>query len=112
MWGFGYGDQNIYWKKRTIKVMPLYNFWCFACQKKVRKILAAEPAGILPCPTCGENLERNQSPATARLTEIYDNGLMSRQVERLQDIEEIREEHGKADPHEAREIPLVKTEEY
>lgn len=48
------------------------------------------------CPKCGrDSLPLLLGGATSRITEVIDNGLMARSVERLHNIEEIMEQRSK-----------------
>lgn len=76
--------------------MPMYNYHCPECEQNFRFIKTPEKA-LLPvnCATCDTLLVRKPAPPTSMVKEVLDNGLMSRKVERLADIEEIVVERSK-----------------
>ena len=69
--------------------MPIYNFKCPKCEKKVRRVLPCPPYGDKPCPDCDTNMERDGDGPTQRVVEVRDNGIMPKKVEQLANIDEI-----------------------
>lgn len=79
--------------------MAKFNASCRNCGYKGAIIRARAPDfSTLPCPKCATLfLERDEEPATTRITEVLDNGLMSRRVERLADVERMVKDRVVAD---------------
>lgn len=86
--------------------MPLYYFKCtdVDCPGTGRQLVtkAAYLIGTLgrstlPCAVCGKPMERDPRPASSRVTETLDNGVMSRRVERPADAERLYKERARAD---------------
>jgi hypothetical protein len=78
--------------------MPLFNFKC-DCGTKVRKLLPVAP-GAYPCPACLTPMMRDSVAPTSRSTEVLDNGMMSRPLERLDNAEEIFRDRARTDPRD------------
>jgi hypothetical protein len=79
--------------------MPLYNFKCIDCGATKRKLLESEERAQVACIICdcGSFMERNAQAPSARVTEVLDNGMMVRKVERLQDAERIYKDRSHGD---------------
>lgn len=75
--------------------MPLYYFQCETCGKEFRRILKPEEATSQPC-ACGSTLKRDPHPPSSRVTEVLDNGLMTKRIERLADAERLFRERNEA----------------
>lgn len=76
--------------------MPLFYFYCSNCQKKYRHILKQYSLGQkVSCVVCKSALERLVKAPTTQTTEIIDNGIMPKQVEKLMDVKELLEERSK-----------------
>lgn len=77
--------------------MPLYYFKCPTCQAEARRILTPEQAREgAHCSVCAALMERTPQPPSARVTEVIDNGLMTRRLERLADAERLFAERNEA----------------
>lgn len=76
--------------------MPMYRFKCPECSSEVRILRRPEKAGdAVECPHCKVPMKRNAQGASSKVVEVLDNGIMSRRVERLANIEEINKERSK-----------------
>lgn len=76
--------------------MPMYNYHCPGCCQDFKLLLKPERASKpQTCATCDTVMVRNPKPPTSMVKETLDNGIMSRRVERLADIEEIGKERSK-----------------
>lgn len=82
--------------------MPQYNFLCKACGKAKKVSRKPEQANDPVTCECGTTMTRNPSGATSRIVETRDNGLMSRRVEQLADIERINWERAHQDEEKFR----------
>ncbi len=51
--------------------------------------LRSTPPKTVPCPECKLEMTRQGSPATARMVEVLDNGMMTRRVERPANAEQL-----------------------
>lgn len=71
--------------------MPIFNFFCAKCQKQEKKLMAKRPAEIPVCPTCSGERTYTNNMATIVL-ETFDNGFMTKKVERLRDIEQLKKD--------------------
>lgn len=78
--------------------MPVFSFRCDSCGAQARRLLPAAPDEYL-C-VCGKPMERNGAGPTSRATEVLDNGMMSRPLERLDNAEEIFRDRARADPRD------------
>jgi hypothetical protein len=76
--------------------MPLYYFECCKCHKPHRKILTVDEAMKIQACECGYTLRRTPQPPSARVTEVIDNGIMPRRLERLADAERLFAERNEA----------------
>jgi hypothetical protein len=74
--------------------MPLYVFQCTVCKEVTRKLLKSRPTIYNCC--CGGKLAF-VTDTQSMVLEKLDNGLMPRSVERLSNIEELRETRSKVD---------------
>ncbi len=70
--------------------MPKYCFEC-VCGMKVDLLRKNQPQ-IVKCPKCESSMSRFISPATARMVEVLDNGLMTRRIERPANAEQLYKE--------------------
>lgn len=73
--------------------MPAFNLKCNSCFKELRKIL--KDYVPVKC-DCGGIMSR-QANVSSQIKEIIDNGIMTRKVERLADINELRKNRNKDD---------------
>ena len=82
--------------------MPVYQLQCSCCgflAKVIRKNPAA--ASEVACPACSESpMERITVAPTSRVTEVLENGLMTRRVERPADAERLYKERADRDNKE------------
>jgi hypothetical protein len=78
--------------------MPLLHFSCPVCKLETRALVsAASTKTVRQCVKCKVPLLRAPKPATSRVTEVLDNGLMSRRIERPADAERLYKERAVAD---------------
>lgn len=79
--------------------MAIFDFHCQGCDKSVRTM-----SGTLKIHKgCGGTLVRTPTGALPQQTEVVDNGLMPRRVERLVGVEEMVHERAVEDPRFRRE---------
>ena len=80
--------------------MPLYYFGCpdSSCAQVTRRLLTPKEARTAAefCPACGELMQRQANAPTSRTTEVIDNGLMTRRLERLADADRLFAERNEA----------------
>lgn len=82
--------------------MPKYSFVCGCGNRRDLIRPAGRQNGPFNCDKCGELMTRDPSPATSRMVEILDNGLMTRRVERPANAEKLykdRAQQMEADKH-------------
>lgn len=77
--------------------MPLYHFKCECGEEAVALRSPANRAAPRKCEKCGGQMKRAPRGATAKIVETRDNGLMSRRVEQLADVERLMHERGHKD---------------
>lgn len=76
--------------------MPLFHFYCDECSQEIKRILSVEElVNPVACPICQGPTYRKARGPTSQVTEILDNGLMGRKVERLKDAERLYKERSK-----------------
>jgi hypothetical protein len=75
--------------------MPLYKYQCQVCGKELRRICDAQEA-LTPPECCSKVAVRTPSGASSRCTEIIDNGIMTKKIERLVDAERLFKERHEA----------------
>lgn len=80
--------------------MPMYRFKCDVCLTTTAKLLLdnarAKAFDGTGCPSCSAGkLKRDARPASSRVTETLDNGVMARKIERPADAERLYYEHTK-----------------
>ncbi len=73
--------------------MPKFSFNCmcgfvFHCLRSV-------PPESIKCPECNLDMKRMILPASMRMVEVLDNGLMSRKVERPANAEQLYKDRAK-----------------
>ena len=69
--------------------MPKYTFGC-KCGTTISILRPKAPDSVpYNCGTCNEPFKRVVGPATARMVETLDNGLMTRRVERPANAEQL-----------------------
>jgi uncharacterized Zn finger protein len=75
--------------------MAQYKLTCPKCGETARKLLKPEvfKAGV-PCPKCQTHMERSGNVTSAKMEKL-DNGVMTRSIERIADVEEAMRERGK-----------------
>lgn len=78
----------------------MYRFKCDLCGRTTSKILSDNAAAkawagtaCVQGPGCWGQFKRDARPATSRVTEVLDNGIMARRVERPADAERVYYEH-------------------
>ena len=72
--------------------MPLYYFKCLECNLPEKRLLSvAESKQDRHC-KCGGKLKRTPKPPSSQATEILDNGIMTKKIERLVDAERLNRE--------------------
>jgi hypothetical protein len=80
--------------------MPLYYFGCpdSSCAVTTRRLLPPKEVRLAEetCPKCGKLMLRQANAPTARVTEVIDNGIMTRRLERLADAERLFTERNEA----------------
>jgi hypothetical protein len=79
--------------------MPLYYYECSKCSWHYRKIQTpeeAEKTQICRAKGCTAELVRKPVAPSARVTEVIDNGIMPRRLERLADAERLFAERNEA----------------
>jgi hypothetical protein len=84
--------------------MPLYNFVCCKCHQRQRRILTLEAAKQIQM--CGKTLQdgkvckyilkRSPVPPSTQTTEVIDNGIMTKRLERPADAERLYSERHEA----------------
>lgn len=87
--------------------MPLYYYYCSECSLEKKRIVDVPVEQ--PCPKCNKNMARSPRPPTSQVMEVVDNGLMSKRVERLNDIESILKE--RSDKHSRETRPKDQTDD-
>lgn len=76
--------------------MPIFNYECRKCGAKLRKLLTVEESKkVIACDKCNYVVYRIHTPPGAMVTEVLDNGVMPRAVERLADAERLNHERAK-----------------
>ena len=81
--------------------MALFTYFCKACKKEWRKILAKDTKQR--CPNCGKNGSRQPKSVTTSSKEIVDTGIMPKRVEMLVGAQEISKERSRMDAEENKE---------
>lgn len=74
--------------------MPIFNLSCAKCAKIEKRLLAKRPESPPKCPQCGGDRVFDNNMASIVL-ETFDNGFMVKKVQRLKDIEELRDNRQK-----------------
>jgi hypothetical protein len=78
--------------------MPRYYFTC-GCGADIGVLRPPEKQRDPQiCPKCGADMKRAPRGATSRIIETRDNGVMSRRVEQLADVERIMNERAHKGP--------------
>jgi hypothetical protein len=72
--------------------MPKFNFVCPECAKRKATIGTLKLRDAKFTCECGAEMKRDRSPPSTQVLEHLDNGIMTRAVERLPDIERIMHE--------------------
>lgn len=76
--------------------MPVFCLQCPQCFKTYSKLLKEKiEIDQEKCTTCSSFLERKLSEFSSQSTEVIDNGIMIRQVEKLINAEELLQERSK-----------------
>jgi hypothetical protein len=70
--------------------MPIFNLVCTKCSKKTPKLLPKRPDAFANCECGGEVVSENN--ISAMIFDTFDNGLMTKKVHRLTNIEELMKE--------------------
>lgn len=68
--------------------MAWFTYECSTCKETMSFSLKKRLPSI-PCKCCGRDMFPKLKIGTSRVVEVLDNGLMSRKVERLHNIEDI-----------------------
>ena len=82
--------------------MAYYRFTCKACGIVSMLAMHSDQQFEGGKCKCGGDRVRTPNGATSRIVEVRDNGLMSRRVEQLADIERINYERAHQDPDKDR----------
>jgi len=75
--------------------MPAVTYRCPSCGTEVSAVVFKRPEPHVPCSRCGGTAHRVAGAPAARVVETLDNGVVTRRVERMKDIEEILRERSK-----------------
>ncbi len=77
--------------------MPTYNYYCPTCKVEFKRLFNRKPIRAQVHMQCGSETRRVVTATpTHRVTEVLDNSVMVKPVERLTDIEEIMEERSRS----------------
>ena len=68
--------------------MPLYYYQCSLCNKESRRLCTPDESKVPPI-CCKKAMVRSPRPPSQRATEILDNGIMTKRLERLVDAERL-----------------------
>jgi len=72
--------------------MPLYCFYCFICQKTVKKLLTVENSKNQQLCKEHHELKRQNSDVSVLVKEVVDNGLQSKAIEQLANAPDLFQE--------------------
>ena len=75
--------------------MPAVTYHCPNCGYTVKRVRTGSPVPRIPCAGCGCTAHRRVGAPTATVVETIDDGIVTRRVERMKDIEEIMAERSK-----------------
>lgn len=69
----------------------MYYLVCDGCHKRQRKICKANELASQSCGDCKSHLSRDPEPhpPSSQATEVLDNGIMTKKLERLADAERL-----------------------
>jgi DNA-directed RNA polymerase subunit RPC12/RpoP len=90
--------------------VPLYHFKCSGCGEIMRRLWDVkrfEDREPWFCGGCGGEVVYDPRPPTSRTTEVLDNGVMVRQVERLVDAPQLFRDRNAATEQGRRDFPVI-----
>lgn len=74
--------------------MPSYRFECPSCNNSASKVMNSPTGRVVVC-KCGTQMNRVPTGPTSRIVETRDNGIMTRAVEQLADVERLSRERAR-----------------